>query len=391
MLGHRRGRGGARPSRPVFETGRRHDTRVGDRARRRRGEWFQSRAVPEFGEDGAVEHVLVMNTDITALKRTEAELAHQALHDPLTGLANRALLLDHLELAAWPRRAAGADVAGRAVPRPRPVQGRSTTRWATPPATSCWSRSAERLPAICRAGDTVARLGGDEFVVLLDDLDGPPDRSSWPSASSRRCTRAGRSIDGNEVFTTASVGIAVGQRRPTTTADGLLRDADAAMYLAKARGRDRYRDLRRGPARRRPPSGSSSRSCCAAPIELGELEVYYQPEVELAVGSGRRRRGAGPLAATRSQGLLEAGDVHRAGRGDRAHPRPRRRGCCARRAARPARGSATAPTRPLADPGQPLGPPDRPARPASHRRGRPCDDGGHRAGRRCASRSPRPR
>ena len=126
--------------------------------------WFQSRAVPEFGEDGEVEHVLVMNTDITALKRTEAELAHQALHDPLTGLANRALLLDQLARILARRQRVAQAVAllfldldrfkvvndslghiagdqllvqiGRAAAR-RPCA--RPTRWPASAATSSWS------------------------------------------------------------------------------------------------------------------------------------------------------------------------------------------------------------------------------------------------------------
>ncbi len=155
----------------VFDTGQRHDTEweieVGD------GEvmWFQSRAVPEFDEHGNVEYVLVMNTDITALKRSEAELAHQAMHDPLTGLANRALFLDHLraELARGERRSEALAVLFLDLDRFKVVNdslGHSM-------GDVLLVEVARRLQDLLRGGDTVARLGGDEFVMLLPDIEDP--------------------------------------------------------------------------------------------------------------------------------------------------------------------------------------------------------------------------
>ena len=289
-----------RAIRQVFETGHRLDTewevRVGKET-----QWFQTRAVPEFGEDGHVDHVLAMTTDITTLKRTEAELAHQALHDPLTGLANRALLLDQLTRILLRRDRPAGSVALLFLDLDRfKVVNDSLGHTA---GDQLLFAAAERLVGVLRPDDIVARLGGDEFVVLLEGLDDLRE----PVSLAQRIHRALKEpvmVDGNEVFTTVSIGIAV-TTSSDDTADGLLRDADAAMYLAKARGRDRYEifdeDLRTQATERLRTETYLRRA-----VEMGEIEVYYQPELSLdtgeMVGVEALARWHHPVA-----GLLEAG------------------------------------------------------------------------------------
>jgi diguanylate cyclase (GGDEF)-like protein/PAS domain S-box-containing protein len=263
--------------------------------------WFQSRAVPEFGEDGAVEHVLVLNTDITALKLTEAELAHQALHDPLTGLANRALLLDQLARILARRQRAPRSVGLLFLDLDRfKVVNDSLGHTA---GDQLLVAIAQRLSTTLRPTDTVARLGGDEFVVLIEDFVDPRD----PITLAQRIQRVLKEpvvVDGNEVFTTVSIGIAVANSS-ADTAVGLVRDADAAMYLAKARGRDRYEifdeELRTQATQRLQTESHLRRA-----VEMGEIEVYYQPELSLVtgvmVGAEALARWHHPVA-----GLLEAG------------------------------------------------------------------------------------
>jgi diguanylate cyclase (GGDEF)-like protein/PAS domain S-box-containing protein len=289
-----------RSVRQVFETGHRLDTEwevTGDG----QAAWYQSRAVPEIGDQGVVEHVLVMTTDITALKRSEAELAHQALHDPLTGLANRALLLDQLARVLARRDRPAGSVALLFLDLDRfKVVNDSLGHTA---GDQLLYAIADRLLAALRPTDVVARLGGDEFVVLIEGLEDPHE----PVLLARRIHVALKEpvvVDGNEVFTTVSIGIAVTTSHDDT-ADGMLRDADAAMYLAKARGRDRYEifdeDLRTQATERLRTETHLRRA-----LDLGEIEVFYQPELSLdtgmMVGAEALARGHHPV-----KGLLEAG------------------------------------------------------------------------------------
>ncbi len=155
------------------------------------------RAVPEFNEAGRVDHVLVMNTDITALKRTEAELAHQALHDPLTGLANRALLLDQLSRILARRQRVAQAVALLFLDLDRfKVVNDSLGHIA---GDQLLVQTAKRLASALRPTDTVARLGGDEFVVLIDDFTDPQDphragRAHPPGAQGPRAGRRQRGV-----------------------------------------------------------------------------------------------------------------------------------------------------------------------------------------------------
>ena len=289
-----------RSIRQVFETGRRLDSEwevVVDGWT----QWYQSRAVPELNEDGEVEHVLVMSTDITALKRTEAELAHQALHDPLTGLANRALLLDQLARILVRRDRPAGSVALLFLDLDRfKVVNDSLGHTA---GDQLLFATAERLLSVLRPSDTVARLGGDEFVVLLEGLSDLHE----PISTAQRIREALKEpvvVDGNEVFTTVSIGIAV-TTSPDDTADGLLRDADAAMYLAKARGRDRY-EIFDEELRTQATERLRTETYLRRAVEMGEIEVYYQPELSLdtgmMVGAEALARWHHPVA-----GLLEAG------------------------------------------------------------------------------------
>ena len=113
----------------------------------------------------------IANTLATALARlrTEDRMRHEALHDPLTGLANRTLLRDRLEHAL--ARSAREDGDRRAVHRPRQLQARSTTRTATRAGDAVLVQLGQRLAAAVRPADTVARLGGDEFVVVCEEVD----------------------------------------------------------------------------------------------------------------------------------------------------------------------------------------------------------------------------
>jgi diguanylate cyclase (GGDEF)-like protein/PAS domain S-box-containing protein len=175
--------------------------------------------------------------DITERKRAEVRLQHDALHDGLTGLPNRALFMDRLEQAV-------ARSAGEAEPTfallfldlDRFKGVNDTLGHAAGDQTLLWT--ADRLRGCVRRRDTVARLGGDEFVVLLDGIGSVKDAIH---AADTMVEALGRpyQIKGREFYSTVSIGITWPTDRRSAP-DALLREADLAMYRAKLRGGARH-------------------------------------------------------------------------------------------------------------------------------------------------------
>jgi diguanylate cyclase (GGDEF)-like protein len=140
---------------------------------------------------------------------------------------------------------------------------------------------AKRLAALVRPADTVARLGGDEFVVLCDDIEGVRGAELIAERVSA-ALQTPVTVSGTDVVVSASIGIAVIDE-PTLDAETLLRDADAAMYRAKERGRDRFeifdREMRAQAAARVEIEQALQRA-----LERGELRLLYQPQRSLRDG-----------------------------------------------------------------------------------------------------------
>ncbi len=176
-----------------------------------------------------------LGATVAKLRIREEELAHQAFHDPLTGLANRLLLSDRLEHALGRQRRTDESVAILfcdldAFKSVNDSLGHST-------GDDLLVAVAERLLACVRPGDTVSRLGGDEFAVLLDGIAARRDADDV----------AGRIVDamrvpfrlsGRELFVHVSVGVAIAQTDVIANASDLLRRADVALYVAKRAGRN---------------------------------------------------------------------------------------------------------------------------------------------------------
>lgn len=242
--------------------------------------WNESTLVPEFGADGSVETVLLVARDITHRRDHEADLAYRATHDTLTGLPNRSLLL--ATMAEATEALSGAPGRRRLallfldVDRFKTIN--DTLGHATGDELLC--RVAERLAAVLRPTDTLARLGGDEFTVLLPDIDG--NEALTIARRLQDSLRAPTEVDGVTFRLTASIGI-VEADRPVSPGD-LLRWADAAMYEAKAQGRDRaclFDERIRAEVNER---NELDREISGA-LDRGEFELHFQPEVDLASGA----------------------------------------------------------------------------------------------------------
>jgi len=209
-------------------------------------------------------------------KRSEAELAHQALHDQLTGLPNRALFLDRLGVALERARRSGTQLAVMFLDFDNFKQINDTRGHAV--GDRLLVALADRLSTLLRPMDTVARFGGDEFTFLFEDL---ISEREVVLIADRICHAASPpiEIDGVELSVTVSVGIAM-VPDPSVSADTVIREADAAMYRAKERGRSRY-ELFDEESRQRAVARIELESAIRQAVQRGQLRLQYQPRVAL--------------------------------------------------------------------------------------------------------------
>ncbi len=240
--------------------------------------WVLSRAVAVRDAYGKATRIAGSQTDITKRKRVEKQLLYDALHDPLTGLPNRTYFMAQLESARQEARRKPEKLFGLLfldVDRFKVVND-SLGHFV---GDQLLVSIAERLKACVRLGDTICRLGGDEFAVLVENLDQVSDATHVAERiqlNLERPLKAGA----QDVYAAVSIGIALSSGGLESPED-LLRDADIAMYRAKALGRRRYEmfdqrmhthavellqietDLRRA-------------------VKRGEMEILYQPIYNLA-------------------------------------------------------------------------------------------------------------
>ncbi|NWG20445.1 MAG: EAL domain-containing protein [Chloroflexi bacterium] len=243
--------------------------------------WMLCRGLAMWDGSGKATRIVGSQTDVTERKTAEERLLYGALHDPLTGLANRALFTERLAHAL--ARSQRPDMPPFAVllldlDRFKIIND----SLGHPAGDQLLTVIAHRLQHCLRPGDTVARMGGDEFAILLEDLI-EPDAAS--QIAERVLHELGRPflLNGQEVFTSASIGIVLGGTADYQRPGDVLRDVDTAMYHAKLLGKARYilfdpamheqvmtllqieTDLRHG-------------------INRSELRVVYQPIVALQTG-----------------------------------------------------------------------------------------------------------
>ena len=229
------------------------------------------------GADGDFVQALA-NILADALQRraTEDAIRYQAVHDHLTGLPNRVLFLDRLA-SALARPEANVAVVMLDIDNFKLVND-SLGHAA---GDELLTQIAPRLKAALRPRDTIARLGGDEFVVLLEQVG---DERSAAQVAERIVAAFGPpfQLDAGEHFAKTSLGIAMAEASGSTPA-GLLRDADAALYQAKAGGRARYAIFDHA-MRTRIVERLSIQNDLRRALERDELHVVYQPIVSLARG-----------------------------------------------------------------------------------------------------------
>ncbi len=253
------------------------------RIRHREGHylWVLARGVVVRDDSGTALRMAGSQTDITARKRAEAQLLHDAFHDVLTGLANRALFVDRLQVAlASAARKRNGNFAVLFLDLDRFKNVNDSLGHAA--GDQLLTAIARRLEGFLRPGDTLARLGGDEFAILVNEVIEVADAVHVAQRVQELLSQRFL-IDNGEVYISASVGIALSSTG-YRSADEILRDADISMYRAKAAGRNRYeifdREMHKSAVALLKLEMDLRRA-----VQEGNFVMYYQPIV--ALGRGR--------------------------------------------------------------------------------------------------------
>ena len=242
--------------------------------------WMLSRGVAVQGLDGSVTRIAGSQTDFSERKNVEARLLHDAFHDRLTGLPNRALIIDHLQKAI--RRAEQEPDYSFAVLFLDLDQFKYVNdSLGHPTGDQLLISIAQVLKNSLRRSDTIARLGGDEFVILLDGI---RDESDAVEKSREIIAALEKPINlgTHDLFISTSIGVvlsSLGYSRP----EDVLRDADIAMYAAKSQGKSRFQLF--DPQMRQE---IIQRLALEADIQQAmadkQFKVFYQPIISLQAG-----------------------------------------------------------------------------------------------------------
>ncbi len=241
-----------------------------------RKKWIEASVYPVRDDEGRLSEMTLVIEDITERKVLEDELAHRASHDPLTGLPNRALFLDHLERALTRMQQRDDSVAVLFLDLDDFKVVNDSLRHEV--GDKLLVAVSRRLKGCLRSGAIAARMGGDEFTVLLEGISGVADAEEVAERIIRKL-RAPFTVESHLIFVTASIGIALSDAAGGGSGD-LLRAADIALYRAKDKDKARYEvfDLDKDAhALERLELENDLREA----IKRDELRVHYQPVFSL--------------------------------------------------------------------------------------------------------------
>ena len=250
--------------------------------RRKNGETYpQLTTINIVREDAgtALRYVTVF-TDVSAIKASQEHLEFVAQHDPLTSLPNRLMLFSRLEHAMSAARREKKGIALLLIDLDRFKDINDS--YGHLAGDQLLQQVAETLKGRLRGADTLARLGGDEFTILIEEISRPDDAGKVAEDILTVLQEPWRLINGKDVHVSASIGIAL-HPGPSSTPEELLQQADAAMYRAKKEGRSRFQyfseDLTHNARERLDLESRLHRA-----IEDDELEVYFQPQIDISSG-----------------------------------------------------------------------------------------------------------
>jgi diguanylate cyclase (GGDEF)-like protein/PAS domain S-box-containing protein len=239
--------------------------------------WVLIGGAPILNADGLVTGTMGVFTDVNERKLAERQLLHDALHDGLTGLANRTLFMDHLQQTIKRGK--------RRNPRNYAVLFLDLDRFKIindslghAEGDNLLKQAARRLEESLRFGDLLARLGGDEFTILLDELNETND-AIMVAERIQNDLKVPFTLGGREVYISASIGIAL-STAGHIRAEDMLRDADIAMYRAKAKGKAQYQVFDQS-MHTRAISKLQLETEMRQGLQNGEFCLYYQPIINL--------------------------------------------------------------------------------------------------------------